>query len=292
MNKDDLKKLKRTIRFFIIKTVLDSIALLPTSKLKKLSRLLVKLIYLFGQKEINKARELLPQEFNNNKEEIIGKMLENASMLIPEVVLYDKLIKENPNFCRFENWEIVENLIKQGKTPFILTAHFGNWELLGYSLVKAGLDLHVIARANNLPKMTELINSYRQSHGVKVILQDNIFEGSKLLQKGTPVAILADLNAREHGYQVEFFGKNASFYSAPVIISVRSKMPLIPVFPERQADGTHVMKVLPPIEWRKGETMRDRVQRIAKVYEDEFRKRPDLWCWYHQRYDFAEMGKL
>ena len=41
----------------------------------------------------------------------------------------------------------------------------------------------------------------------------------------------------------------------------------------------------------KGESMRERVQKYAKVYEEEYRKRPDLWFWFHDRYSFAEMGK-
>ena len=292
MTKEYFKKLKRTLRFYVIKTAISLISLLPTSKIKKIGRLITKLFYLLGRKDINKARELLPKEFEKDKETIIRKMVENVALLIPEVVLYDKSIAENPNYCRFENWEIIDNILKQNKFPIILTCHFGNWELLGYSLVKAGFDLNVIARSNNLQKMTDLINSYRKSHGVNVIMHDNILEASKLAREGKVPAILADLNAREYGYQVDFFGRNASFYSAPVIISMRSKMPLVPVFPERQPDGTHIMRVLPPIEWHKDDTMRDKVQKIAKVYEEGFRRRPDLWCWFHDRYEFAEKGKI
>ena len=103
---------------------------------------------------------------------------------------------------------------------------------------------------------------------------------------------MSDLNAREWGYQVEFFGRKASFYSAPVIISMRSGMPLVPFFPERQENGNIIVKIKEPIVWEKGESMRDRVQKYAKVYEEEYRKHPEFWFWFHDRYSFAEMGKI
>ncbi len=291
MIKEKLKTLRRTLRYYLIRLLIGSMRLLPISKIPKLKLLLIKAIKTFGTKEINKAYELLPVEFSDRKDSIIHGMIENVALNVLEIIYYDKIIKANPDFCKFENWEIVENIKKQGKTPLLLVGHFCDWEVMGYELVKAGLDLTVIARPNNLQKMTDYINSLRQNHKLRVVMQNNIMEAIRLLHHNMPVAILSDLNAREWGYQVDFFGRNASFYSAPVIISIRSGMPLIPVFPERQPNGNIIFKVKPPIVWEKGESMRERVQKYAKVYEEEYRKRPDLWFWFHDRYSFAEMGK-
>lgn len=292
MIKEDLKKLKRTIRFYLIKILVSLLTTLPTTKIKKLKLLLVKAVKTFGKKECEKAYQLLPTEFSHRKNEIIHGMIENQVLTLLEVIFYEKLKKENPNFCRFENWEIIEEIQKQGKVPCVLAGHFGNWEVLAYELIKAGLDMTVIARPNNLNQMTEFINGFREKQGVKVIMENNIAEAIKILKSGKVAGIVADLNAREWGYQVEFFGKNASFYSAPVIISVRSKMPLVPIFSERRPDGNIILKVCKPLVWKKNESMGDRVQKVAKVYEEEYRLRPDLWCWYHDRYIHAEMGKL
>lgn len=292
MTRDQYDKIRRTARFHLIKCLVSLMTLLPTSKIRKLKLLFLKAVKVFGSKECQKARELLPTEFSDRKEEILHGMIDNQIMTLLEVIFYDKLIKENPGFCKSEGWEIIERLQKEGKTPCFLTGHFCNWEILGYEVVKHGLALTVIAREQNLNQMTQFINSFREKHGVSVVMHNNINEAIKLLRAGKSTAIVADLNAREWGYQVDFFGRNASFYSAPVIISVRSGQPLVPIFSERQKDGTLLLKISEPIEWIKGESMRDRVQKCAKVYENEYRKRPDLWCWFHDRYSFAEMGKL
>ncbi len=290
--KERLKIIRRTIRYYLIRLLIGGIQLLPITRIPKLKLLLIKAIKTFGKKEINKAYELLPAEFADRKDEIIHGMIENVALNFIEIIFYDKLIKANPDFCKFENLEIIDNIKKQGKTPLVLLGHFCNWEVLGYEFIKAGLDMTVIARPNNNQKMTEFINHFREKHNLKVVMKNNILTAIKLLHNNKPVTILCDLNAREWGYQVEFFGRNASFYSAPVIISVRSGMPIVPIFPERQPNGNIIFKVKKPIVWEKGESMRDRVQKYAKVYETEYRKHPEFCFWFHDRYSFAEMGKI
>lgn len=291
MMKERLKTLRRTIRYYLIMFLISVIRLLPLSKLKKLKLLLIKAIKTFGKKEIEKAYELLPKEFVGREDEIIHGMIENVALNIVEIIFYDKIKEANPNFCKFENLEVIEKIKKEGKTPLLLVGHFCDWEIMGYEFINVGLDITVIARPNNLQKMTDYINGLRAKHSMKVVMHNNIFEAIKLLHQGKPVVILSDLNAREWGYQVEFFGRNASFYSAPVIISMRSGMPLVPIFPERQKNGNIIFKVQKPIVWEKGESMRDKIQKYAKVYEEEYRKHPEFWFWFHDRYIFAEKGK-
>ncbi len=290
--KEKLNIIRRNIRYYLIMMVVAVIQSVPFSKLNKLKMLFIKAIKLFGAKELKKAYNLIPEEFSSRKKQIIDGMVENIALIIIEFINYDKIKKNNPNYCKIENWEIIEKIQKEGKVPLLLVGHFCNWEVLGFELVKAGLDLTAIARPNSCPKMTDYINSIRAKHNLKIIMQNNIHEAIKLLNQNKPVAILSDLNAKEWGYQVDFFGRKASFYSAPVIISVRSKMPLIPVFPERQANGNIIIKVKEPIVWKENESMKDRIQKYAKVYEEEYRKFPEMWLWIHDKYKSAEKGKL
>ena len=187
--------------------------------------------------------------------------------------------------------EHLEEATRKGKGIIILSAHFGNWEVMGYELRKMGLPLHVLARPQAVNQMTEFMNSFRERRGVKVIMEKSITESLKLLHQGKTVGMLSDLNAREWGYQVEFFGRNASFYSSPVILSVRSGAPLIPSFTERQRDGSLLLRFEAPITWEKGESMRQRVQKYVRRYEEAFRRRPDHWCWFHERYEHAALGR-
>jgi len=291
MLRDQLKTLKRTARYHLLSTLVKMMTRLPATAVPKLRRLLMKVFPLVFAQQLRRADELLPAEFAECKDEILRRMIENQAQTILEVFFYEKLVDHNPGFIKVVGREHLEEATRKGKGIIILSAHFGNWEVMGYELRKMGLPLHVLARPQAVNQMTEFMNSFRERRGVKVIMEKSITESLKLLHQGKTVGMLSDLNAREWGYQVEFFGRNASFYSSPVILSVRSGAPLIPSFTERQRDGSLLLRFEAPITWEKGESMRQRVQKYVRRYEEAFRRRPDHWCWFHERYEHAALGR-
>lgn len=291
MLKDKLKKLKRTLRFYLIKALVDNMTRLPATAVPKLKRLLLKIMPLVFAREIAKADELLPPEFESQKNEILRDMVINQVSMLLEVIFYEKLLEHDPEFITIIGKEHLEEAIRKNKGMIILSAHFGNWEIIGYVLAKMGLPLHVMARPQAVDQMTELMNSFREKRGVKVIMENTTTESLKLLAQGKTVGMLSDLNARERGYQTSFFGRPASFYSAPVVISMRSGAPLIPAFTERQKNGRLVLRFEAPIQWEKGEKMSQRVRKYVDRYESAFRRKPDHWCWFHDRYSYAMLGR-
>lgn len=289
--KDKLKQYKRILRFYLVKAIINRIEALPVTAMPKLARLLLKIFPLVWKKELKRAEELLPEEFSAKKDYILKKMVQNQVLCVLEVLFYDKLIAADPNFVTIEGEAYLEEAKKSGKGIIILTCHYCNWEILGYTLVKIANSLTVLARAQAVNQMTDLINSYRERHGVKVLMTDTIPDAIAVLKRGETMGILVDLDAKEHGYQVKFFGKDASFYSTPVVLSVRSGAMVIPTYVTRTNEGKLVMHFEAPIKWEKNETMKERIQKYASKYEEIFRKRPEFWCWFHERYKYAYLGK-
>lgn len=291
MNRDQFKQLKRTLRFYAIKVLIEQMTKLGATAVPKLKRLLLKVFPLFFGRQIERARELLPVEFAAQRDEIISAMAENQVATILEILFYEKLLQHDPRFVTVIGKEHLDNALSRNKGMIILSAHFGNWEVMSYTLARMGIPLNVMARPQAVDQMTEFMNSFREKRNVNVIMHNAMPECLKLLAQGKPVGLLSDLNAREWGYQVAFFGRNASFYSAPVILAVRSGAPLIPAFTERQKNGRLVLRFEEPVQWLKGESMQQRVQKYVKRYEEAFRRRPDQWCWFHERYEFAGLGR-
>ena len=289
--KDRFKHIKRVVRFYLIRALLNKIESMPVSKMPKLARLLLKIFPLIWHKELKRAGELLPSEFSEKKDYILKRMTENQVLSILEVLFYEKLLTADPNFVTIEGSEYIEEAKRRNKGIIILTGHYCNWEVLGYTLVKIGLPLTVLARAQAVNQMTKLMNSYRERRGVKVLMNDTIPNSIAVLKRNETMAVLTDLDAKEHGYQVKFFGRTASFYNTIVLLSKRSGATIVPVFPTRTNDGKIVVRFEPIIEWKAGETMVERVQRIASCYEEIYRRKPEFWCWFHERYQFAHLGK-
>ncbi len=289
--KQKLKKTKRLLRYHLIKLIVDSMERLPVRKMHKLKLLLMKLFPLFWQKEIDAAKVNLPLEFASRKDIIVKKMLEDQILTILEVLLYEKLLAEYPDFVTIKGEEHLEAAKAKKKGIIILTGHYCNWEVLGYTLVKLGLPLTVVARAQASDEMTNLMNSYREKRGVKVLMGSTTAETIALLKANETLGLLTDLDAKEYGYVVDFFGKKASFYATPVVLSVRSGATVLPTFVERNKDGKLIVRFEEPIKWEKNETMKDRIQKYAKRYEEAYRAKPEFWCWFHDRYAFAKLGK-
>jgi KDO2-lipid IV(A) lauroyltransferase len=291
MFKNRLKKLKRLLRYYLIKLIIVSIEQLPVKRMHKLKLLLLKVFPLFWQKELDAARKNLPLELKPQSDVIVRKMLENQILTILEVLLYEKLMKAHADFVTIEGMEHLQWAKDQGKGIIILTGHYCNWEVLGYTLVKMGLPLTVVARAQASDEMTNLMNSYREKRGVEVLMGSTTAEALTVLKNNGTLGLLTDLEAKEYGYLVDFFGKKASFYATPVLLSVRSGATVLPTFVERTAQGKLVVRFETPIIWEKGETMKQRIQKYALRYERVYRAKPEFWCWFHDRYAFAHLGK-
>jgi KDO2-lipid IV(A) lauroyltransferase len=291
IDRDRLKNFKRKVRYYLLKALIEKMTGLPVTSLPKLNRLLLQVFPLVFRREIERSRRLLPQEFSARADEIIAGMTRNQVATLLEVFFYDKIKENNPDFIKIEGRNILEKAVEEYGTFIILSAHFGNWEIIGYELASMGYPLHVVARPQAVNQMTEFINSFREKRGSKVIMGNNIIESLKLLKKKKVVGLLSDLNAREWGYQVEFFGRQASFYHAPIILSERGRAPLIPAFTERQHNGTQFIRFEQPVTWQPEASLPDKIRSYVARYENAFRRRPDQWCWFHERYQHAELGR-
>ena len=100
---------------------------------------------------------------------------------------------------------------KKGDNCLVLTAHFGNWELLALMSSLRGAPLNVLARPIDNPFVDKMINDLRSQYGNKVISKHKaIREILKVLKKKELVGILLDQNTSPlEGIFVDFFGRPA-----------------------------------------------------------------------------------
>ncbi len=288
---DHGKTLRRWARYHLVAWLVGYIERQPVTALPRLRRLLLRVFPLVFAAQARRAAELLPAEFAPRRAAILRGMTVNQVMNLLEIFFYEKLLAARPDLVDIEGREHLDRARQSGRGLIVLAAHFGNWELQAYTLVRLGLPLHVIARPQALDQMTTFMNGFRERRGVRVLMANNLSESLRLLAQGEAVGIVSDLDAKEHGFRVPFFGRPASFYPTPVILSVRGRAPLLPMFMERRPDGSHLLRIEPPLTWERGESMTARVRRYVERYEAAFRRRPDLWVWFHERYAHAHLAR-
>lgn len=288
---DRLKNLRRNLRYHLVRGLIDVIGRRPLSSLPRFKRLFLKALPWFYQKEMHMAAANLPGEFVARSEEILAGMQENQVLNLLETLFYEKIRAEYPGYFHVEGREHLDAGVQAGRGVIILSAHFGSWELIGYYLAQEGLPLHVIVRPQAISRMTEFMNGFRQKRGVKVLMENNLSASLRLLRAGKVVGLVSDLNARERGFQAEFFGRNASFYPTPVLLGMRTGAAVIPTFIERHSPRRQNIRFEEPMVWEAEATMRENVQKYVNRFEQAFRRRPDHWVWFHDRYSHADLGR-
>ena len=95
----------------------------------------------------------------------------------------------------FEGKEHIDEALSLGKGCIIVTAHYGNWELLARKLVILGYKVNVIARDSDDAGITGVTQRIRESGGYKVFDRDQPIIGAfRALKKNEILGILPDQN--------------------------------------------------------------------------------------------------
>jgi KDO2-lipid IV(A) lauroyltransferase len=208
-----------------------------------------------------------------------------------EVVSASRLGPEGigPRFD-FEGEEHLEAARGAGRGLFLMTAHFGPWEVAAYSLGARLGPLHVVARPPDNPHVAADLERMRTRSGSRLIGKRGA--GHRMLnavRKGGVVGILIDQRVRpEVGVQVPFFGREV--WTTPVLayLSLLARLPVVPAFCYPQGEDRYLLRFLPAIEPDAPATGREAetalTARYLAVVEAEIRRRPELWLWLHRRW--------
>ena len=187
-----------------------------------------------------------------------------------------------------EGREHLDHALEQGAGCIIITAHYGNWELLARKLVISGYKVNVIARDSDDPGMTGIATRIRESAGYRVFDKDQPIVGAfRGLKNNEILGILPDQNESE-GIFVDFFGRPASTATGPAILSLRSGAPIVPVFAPATADGKYKATAYPRIDFEptgdNDKDVRDLTALINEAIEQQVRRDPSQWLWLHDRW--------
>lgn len=190
-----------------------------------------------------------------------------------------------------EGAEHLDAALAKGKGCIIITAHYGNWELLARKLVIKGYKVSVIARDSDDPGMTGITTRIRENGGYQVFDKDQPLIGAiRALRRNEILGILPDQN-ESNGIFADFFGRPVATATGPAVFSLRSGAPLVPVFAPRTVDDRYKATAYPAIEFTPtGDEEKD-IQTLTalinKAIEREVRAHPSQWLWLHDRWKMS-----
>lgn len=188
-----------------------------------------------------------------------------------------------------EGFSVINKVLSRGQGAILLTAHLGNWELLGAFLKLSGYDGAGVGRRIYYEKFNQFLVDLRKQVGVRTIYQDApAREYLKVLNQNRILVILADQDVdRLDGIFVPFFGRPAYTLTAPVKLALATGAPLLPAFLLRKGLRYQLLVEEPiEVEMRgsRDETIHEYTARWSQVIEEKIRAFPDQWVWMHRRW--------
>lgn len=178
----------------------------------------------------------------------------------------------------------------EGHRYFMVSAHFGAWELGSYMLTgKLGLKGAAVARKIKNKKVDDFIKNQRKNQDVQYIHHRGASEGIKqFMDRSLTIGVLLDhSSAEKDSLHVPFFGITTTFMKAVPLLSVRRDYPILPVFILRKEKGYRLIVypvMMPDRSLKPKERAEDVARRINEVYEDVIKKYPDQWYLIHKRF--------
>ncbi|MFZ5875615.1 MAG: lysophospholipid acyltransferase family protein [Nitrospirota bacterium] len=190
--------------------------------------------------------------------------------------------------------DIVRKAYAQGKGLLILTAHYGNFELLSTFFAAHGYQVNLVTRRLKNGALDRFWAEQRRRLKIRAIFKEqSLREVIARLRRNEAMGYVLDQNMGPgQGVFVNFFGRSASTLGVVAVLAKRFDSPVIPVFITRDpSDPTrHRIVFESPVPFEsKGDDKSDadivdNTQRYTAIIERRVRERPDHWIWIHKRW--------
>lgn len=269
---------------------------IPQGAAAVLARRLGEAAFLLARRERRKTLQHLTGALGHEKspreiEELGRRVFIHFALTAAEVLRFPRLDRET-----IDRWvdkgnglETFDRVLSEGRGAILLTAHLGNWELMGALFMLYGYPGVVVGKRIYYDKFNQALLDLRKKVTLRTIYQDaSPRELLKVLHENQILGILADQDVdRLEGIFVPFFGRPAYTLTSPVKLALATGAPLIPAFVVRTGDRYRLIVEEPIRVEMKGtreETLQEYTARWSRVIEEKIRAYPDQWAWMHPRW--------
>lgn len=228
---------------------------------------------------------------NRKKEKIVKASYLNLMLLLVDFIKNQGISKEDLlEKVTFENESVLENALKNDQKIILITAHYGNWELLPLSLAAKFGPLTGVGRKLDSNVMDQILSKNRQQFDIEMLDKKGAMRDMiNVLKKNRMLGLLVDQNTSENeGILVDFFGKPVRHTPAAAILARRFDALIIPAFITTDDYSHYKITFYDAIKTEKTEDkdkdILDSVQKQSKITEEIIRKKPEEWFWLHKRW--------
>lgn len=200
------------------------------------------------------------------------------------------IFKQNPGLFANDDIKELVDAGRCGQGLLVLSAHTGNWDLLGKAAADRRVKLNAVARRANRPAFQAALEYLRDACGVQIIWRGEANQNERLvslLRSGQAVAALIDQDLKASSVPTKFFGLNASTPTGAIALAKRSGARIACAFSYREQSGNYrvVSEFL-----KDSASIAEIAQDYSSALERFIRAHPEQWCWFHKRWRTDEEG--
>ena len=192
----------------------------------------------------------------------------------------------------------LDEAIARGKGVITLSAHFGNFIILGSIMTQEGYPFHMVLKDPPSKPLSRLFRKFRRSAGQQWITTTPWREAQKkilrCLRRNEIICLIADEYKRRGGVEVDFFGHKTPTAVGPAVLSLRTEAALVPLFMVRQKDDTHKIIIEPALEFTLTGNQAENIYHITSAFTQRIewyiRKYPTQWLWLNRRWKQLSRG--
>ena len=282
-----------TIYYYMIVLFFLMLGWLPPKLGLRLGALLGRLLFLLDTRHrkitldnIRLALQLPEQEARQ-----LGiRTFENLGRIIYEIGWIQRMKKAALyRKVRVEGHLNLKKAYAQDRGILVLTAHFGNWELLSILGGIVGLPVSLVYRPLAFVPLNRFFARLRGRFGAVMVTKAkslNLLQ-QRLQDKHLVTLLMDQYRRRDRGVWVKFFNRPVSTSRGMALLAMKTGAPVVPIFLIRKPEG-YTGLILPEVPLiQTGDMEKDLVANTAqynRIIEDIIRQYPDQWFWIHRRW--------
>ncbi len=287
--------LKHNVGWVVLRIVIALINILPQRIMYGLANGLAGLAWILGVRRqivfdnLNRAfgREKDPHEIRA----IAREAYRNIAKSICELLRVFKFSQEEINkIFTIQGREYLDAALARGKGVIGLSAHLGNFPLMGAKLVQEGYPCASFIYGASDARVVKLFFNIGRHLGIDLIPTSpshaSVRKSLKWLRKNKVLCIQADRDSPQ-GVFVDFFGYPAATPIGPVVLAKRTGAAILPMFVVREMNRHRIIFGSPvelEVTGNKEKDILVNSAKFTKIIESYIRRYPEQWLWTYKRW--------
>ncbi len=225
---------------------------------------------------------------NIKAKKIAEESLSRFGRMVVEVLRFPLLNKQKlDEEIIVDGLDNLETAYQKDNGVVMVTAHYGNWEILGAFVGLYGYPVFSIVRQQNQSGINRLLNEYRELVGQKIVYnrgENNHLQIVRMLKKKNIIGVLYDQDTNDIGVKLRIFGKECIVPDGAAALSRLNKAPIVPIFIHNKDDGKFTIKIYPSLVCNGKDDYGRVMQELINIMENEIVNDPSMWFWVHDRW--------